>query len=103
MTPRVLLLPEGDRKPTREVLSGCSLPEEDEGWTPPLARPRGILDRGVYRDPYSPEGWADFTIVDSRGVTRRKIGMPAADVDEHTVPQMNRWLDRVDPLLKVMA
>lgn len=71
--------------------------------TAPKPRAIGILDRGVYRDPYSPEGWADFTIVDSRGVTRRKIGMPVADVDEHTVPQMNRWLDRVDPLLKVMA
>lgn len=69
----------------------------------PKPRAIGILDRGVYRDEFSPEGWAEFTIVDSRGLLRRRIGMPAAEVDEYTVPQMNRWLDRVDPLLKVMA
>lgn len=71
--------------------------------TRPKPQSIGIMDRGVYRDPFSPEGWADFTIIDSRGLLRRKIGMPADDVDENTVRQMNRWLDRVDPLLKVMA
>lgn len=69
----------------------------------PKPRSIGILDRGVYRDEFSPEGWADFIIVDSRGVLKRKIGMPAADVDERTVPRMNAWLDAIDPLLKVMA
>lgn len=81
------------------------MPSFVTGRTHNAPRPRaiGIMDRGVYRNPFSPDGWAEFTIVDSRGVLKRKIGMPAAEVDEHTVPRMNRWLDSVDPLLKVMA
>lgn len=71
-------------------------------WTP---KPQaiGITDRGVYRDPFSPEGWADFLLVDSRGRLRRKFGMPADEVTEDTVPRANRLLDQIDPLLKVMA
>lgn len=69
------------------------------------AKPRaiGIMDRGVYRDPFPAEGEAAFVIVDSRGVRRRRVEMPICEVTEDTVPQMWRWLDRVDPLLKVMA
>lgn len=71
--------------------------------TPPKPRAIGILDRGVYRDPFPPEGQAAFVIVDSRGVRRRRIEMPSGEVTSDTVPQMWRWLDRRDPLLKVMA
>lgn len=63
----------------------------------------GISERGVYRDPFSPEGWADFLLVDSRGKLRRKFGMPTDEVTEDTIPRANRLLDQIDPLLKVMA
>lgn len=63
----------------------------------------GILSRGVFRDPFPPDGQAAFVIVDSRGVRRRRVEMPAEDVTEDTVPQMWRWLDRHDALIKVMA
>lgn len=70
---------------------------------PPTSRALTIMKRGVIRDPFSPEGWAGFIIVDSRGLVRRKIEMPIDDVDDDTAPRMWRWLDRIDPLLKVMA
>lgn len=69
----------------------------------PTSWAAGLIHRGVYRDPFSPEGWAEFVIVSSRGELRRRIGMPEGDVDERTLPRMNGWLDADDPLLKVMA
>lgn len=69
----------------------------------PKPRAIGLLDRGVYRDPFSPEGWADFLLVDSRGRLRRKFGMPADEVTDDTVPRANRILDQIDPLIRVMA
>lgn len=81
------------------------LPSFVTGRVRPGPKPQaiGIADRGVYRDPFSPEGWADFLLVDSRGKLRRKFGMPADEVTEDTIPRANRLLDQIDPLLKVMA
>lgn len=81
------------------------LPSFASGRTPsrPTSWAAGLVHRGVYRDPFSPEGWAEFVIVNSRGELRRRIGMPENDVDDRTLPRMNSWLDADDPLLKVMA
>jgi hypothetical protein len=92
---RLLLLSDGQRKSTRDVLSGCSLPEELE--LPPPAPAPGIWDRGVYRDGFAPALWAEYSIIDSLGVLRRRIGMPLADVTEYTVPELWRLLDELDP------
>lgn len=70
---------------------------------PSKSRAIGIMNRGVYRDPFPAEGEAAFIIVDSRGIRKRRVEMPLDEVTDDTVAQMWRWLDRVDPLLKVMA
>lgn len=81
------------------------LPSFVTGRVRPGPKPQaiGILSRGVYEDPFPAEGEAAFVIIDSRGVRRRRVEMPSVDVTADTVPQMWRWLDRHDPLLKVMA
>lgn len=81
------------------------LPSFATGRTSPPAKSRAInlLSRGVFRDPFPPEGYAAFVIVDSRGVRRRRVEMPADDATDEITAQMWRWLDRHDPLLKIMA
>lgn len=70
---------------------------------PARSRSVNLQARGVFRDPFPPEGYAAFVIVDSYGVRRRRVEMPEEDVTDDTVPQMWRWLDRHDRLIEVMA
>lgn len=92
---RLLLLPNAAHKPTREVLSQCSVPEDFEVQEP--TRPK--QERGVYRDPFPPPGSIAIVVVDSKGVRRRRIEMPAEDeAADDTVSTMLTWLDEHDPI-----
>lgn len=82
-----------------ELLQGESLPPT----SPHKSRTIGVLTRGVWKDPFPPDGFAGFIIVDSKGVRRRRVEMPLEDVTPDTVPQMWRWLERHDAVIRILA
>lgn len=71
MTTRLLLLPEGDRKPTRDVLSGCSVqdPSSDaeEGAPTPSEFFAPGECRGVEEAVFVPAGYRRFIVVSASG------------------------------------
>lgn len=68
---------------------------DDNPLPPPMA---STHERGVFVEPGTPAGLVVLTGYDSRGLRRFRHEMLEIDVEPETIPRLEKWLDRKDPV-----